>query len=641
MSMTIKRASTWASTWALHLAGAAIVLCAAACSSGAAPTPPTAPTPAAPTSQAASPAPAQLVRGDDLYKLHCASCHEPGLAGAPQRSALAMLTPARIHESLTTGVMRTQAAMLSGEERILVARFLSQVQPASDVSGRGWCEASKPGDAAPRGPVVVADWGMDLQNSRRVKPEATTLRASNAGSLALDWVFAFPESTRARVQPTVAGDALFTADQNGVIYALDLASGCIRWTHEAGIEIRSPLIIGADAEGRASHLYFGDFGGNVHALDLKSGRELWSVRADPHPQTTITGAMRLFEGRLYVPVSSLEVVSAIEKTYECCTFRGAVLALDAATGRTIWKTYTVDEAVQQGTNSAGARMMGPSGAPVWSSPTIDAKRRLVYVGTGENYSRPASDMSDSIIAMSLDDGTIKWVFQALGDDVWNAACPGGANCPVSTGPDYDFGAAPVLARTRAGRELVLAGQKSGWVYALDPDAGGREVWRRKVGRGGIMGGVHWGMMTDGDTLFVPISDLSVYPKDAHLPAQSGVHAVRVADGEPLWSTVLPDTCGKVAWRCHPGVSAAATLAGDVILGGSLDGKARAFSAADGRVLWTFDTNRTFDAVNGISGEGGSIDSSGPVVVGGRVFLTSGYDKFGQKPGNLLFAFSVR
>jgi polyvinyl alcohol dehydrogenase (cytochrome) len=211
---------------------------------------------------------------------------------------------------------------------------------------------------------------------------------------------------------------------------------------------------------------------------------------------------------------------------------------------------------------------------------------------------------------------------------------------VNTGPDYDFGAAPILVELADGRAIVLAGQKSGDVYGLDPDKGGAVVWKTKPGRGGIMGGVHWGMATDGKTLFVPISDLSVYPKDAHLPAQSGMHALDIATGKALWSTVLPNVCNGAKWRCSPGVSAAATFAPGVVFGGSLDGTLRAFSARGGEVLWTFDTNRQFEAVNGITGSGGSIDSSGPVVAGKFVYATSGYDKFGQKGGNLLLAFNV-
>ena len=580
---------------------------------------------------------ATSLRGEKVYLAACASCHDGGALQAPRREALAVLPAARIEAAMATGVMQTQAAGLSQEDRRAVAAFLSQAH-VTNVSGQGRCSARKTGTLSP---VRVADWGMGVNNARAVSARETTINAGNASQLRLDWVFAFPNGTRARVQPTLAGDTLFTADQTGVIYALDAATGCIRWQVQTAQEIRSALVIGTNASGAASTLYFGDFAGGVHALDIASRKLAWSARPESHPQATITGTLRLFEGRLYVPISSLEVVAAMNSKYACCTFRGAVAAIDAKTGGTIWKTYTIDEAASvRGANRDGAPMFGPSGAPVWSSPTIDPARSRLYIGTGENYSHPASDKSDSIVALDLATGKILWKYQALPQDVWNAACAAGANCPVNTGPDYDFGAPPILVTLKTGNSLLLAGQKSGHVHALDPDKGGALVWKAKPGRGGIMGGVHWGMATDGDILYVPISDLSVYPQDAHLPAQSGIHALDASTGAMLWSHVLPDTCGRTTWRCSPGVSAAATLAPGVVFGGSLDGMLRAFSTKDGSVLWSFDTNRSFNALNGVEAHGGGIDSSGPVVAGDRMYATSGYDKFGQKAGNLLLAFKV-
>jgi len=580
---------------------------------------------------------ATAAHGEQVYLAACATCHDGAVLQAPRREALAVLPAARIEAALTTGIMQAQAAGLSEADRWAVSAFLSHAQPPV-AEGEGRCSAGNVGALAP---VRVSDWGMSAANARAVPASGTLINAANAARLKLDWVFAFPNGTRARVQPTLAGDTLFTADQTGAIYALDAARGCVRWQAQTAQEIRSGLVIGTSASGAAATLYFGDFGGNVHAFDIASRKLLWSTKPDAHPQATITGTLRLFEGRLYVPVSSLEVVAAMDAKYACCTFRGAVAALDAATGETIWKTYTIDEqASLRGANREGTPSFGPSGAPIWSSPTIDTVRRRLYVGTGENYSHPASDKSDAILALDMATGKIVWSYQALAEDVWNAACAAGANCPVNTGPDYDFGAPPILATLKEGKSLLLAGQKSGYVYALDPDRQGALVWKAKPGRGGIMGGVHWGMASDGEVLYAPVSDLSVYPKDAHLPAQSGVHALDIATGAKIWSQVLPDTCGKTTWRCSPGVSAAATLAPGVVFGGSLDGMLRAFSAQDGSVLWSFDTNREFDAVNGVRAYGGSIDSSGPVVSGDRMYATSGYDKFGQKAGNLLLAFRI-
>lgn len=575
--------------------------------------------------------------GAAIYERACATCHDGGAIQAPRRESLAALSRERILAAMTTGIMSAQASSLSSEEKETLAAYLSAPQTQAGTPASR-CTAT-PADASARGKVF--DWGMRPENWRAVGKDQTSVSAKNASDLKLAWTFAFPGSTRARVQPTVAGDVLFTADQFGTVYALDAATGCIRWTVQSDKEIRSPLIVGTNAAGEPDALYFGDIAGQIHAIDLATRRIVWTVRPDAHPQATITGAIRLHKGRLYVPISSLEVVAAMDGAYACCTFRGAVAALDAKTGTTVWKTYTIaEEPKVQGTNRAGVNQLGPSGAPVWSTPTIDEKRGRLYIGTGENYSHPATTTSDAIMALDLASGQIVWKFQATENDIWNAACPSGPNCPVNTGPDYDFGAAPILVELSDGRALLLAGQKSGNVYGLDPDKSGAVVWKAKPGRGGIMGGVHWGMATDGKTLFVPISDLSVYPKDAHLPPQSGMHALDVASGKALWSTVLPDACNGVKWRCSPGLSAAATFVPGVVFGGSLDGTLRAFSARNGEVLWTFDTNQQFEAVNGITGSGGSIDSSGPVVAGKFVYATSGYDKFGQKGGNLLLAFNV-
>lgn len=558
---------------------------------------------------------------------------------APRRAALAILPASRIEAAMSNGVMRIQAAGLEDAERRAVASFLSDAMAQETRSTeKGLCPAGQPGSLSP---VRVADWGMGAANTRRVDADSTSINRGNASRLKLDWVFAFPNGTRARVQPTIAGDTLFTADQAGTIYALDIATGCVRWRAQTAQEIRSSLVIAANAAGAASMLYFGDLAGVVHGFEISSRKLVWSTKPEAHAQSTITGALRLIDGKLIVPISSLEVVAAMDAAYPCCTFRGAVVAMDAATGKVIWKTYTVDDAPSaRGVSAAGTPMFGPSGAPVWATPTIDAARGRIYVGTGENYSHPASDKSDSILALDLANGKIVWSFQALGQDVWNASCPGGANCPAGVGPDYDFGAPPLLVKLKSGRSLVLAGQKSGHVFALDPDNDGALVWKAKPGRGGIMGGVHWGMTSDGEALYVPVSDLSVYPKDAHLPAQSGLHALDIATGASVWSQILPDTCGQTTWRCSPGLSAAATHAPGVIFGGSLDGMLRAFSTEDGAIIWSFDTAQEFDAVNAVKAYGGSIDSSGPVIAGSQLFATSGYDKFGQKAGNLLLAFKV-
>jgi polyvinyl alcohol dehydrogenase (cytochrome) len=581
------------------------------------------------------------VIGRRLYEVNCAVCHDKGLAEAPLTDALRKLTIDHISRSLNDGVMLVQSGHLTLAQRNAIADYLGTVVVDDGISGKGveagYCAEGHEMDTKEQ-KVKIGDWGFGLTNERAI--EGSPISPSNVGSLELDWVFAFPNSARARSQPTVAGDIIFTGSHNGKIYALDLNCGCILWDFKVDAEVRSAISFDTDEDGNATRLYFADFAGNVYGFDIASRQILWKIRADSHPIATITGSLRLHEDTLYVPVSSLEVVSANNPEYECCTFRGSLLALDKMTGKERWRTYTTDEPILQGINSAGAIIYGPSGAPIWSSPTVDTKRGLLYVGTGENYTHPTTFTSDSIIALSLETGVIEWINQVTVDDAWNGGCGNEdpVNCPENHGPDYDFGAPPMLTTLASGKEIILAGQKSGMVYAMDPDNNGKLIWEHQVGRGGIMGGIHWGMATDGDLVYVPISDMFVYEQDAHKPAQSGLHALNVSSGELVWSTFPDNICGDAEWDCSPGISAAITLGNGVVFGGSLDGILRAFDASSGDILWEVETNRPFEAVNGIDAEGGSFDSDGPVIVGDRLLVTSGYDKWGQKFGNVLLSY---
>ncbi|RMG19991.1 MAG: dehydrogenase, partial [Bacteroidetes bacterium] len=552
-----------------------------------------------------------------LYETRCGICHGGGSPEAPGLDALKLLPRDRILQALKSGVMQNQAAMLSDEQHRQLADFISEASRVGETGSlsTGLCpegaEAGADLAAFPR----IDGWGMGLHNHRYY--EAVSIRADNVHRLKLSWVFAFPSASRARVQPTIAGNTLFTASQMGRVYALDRKTGCIRWTFQADAEIRSALVIGRDSSGRANRLYFGDFNATVYALDLRTRQLIWKRKIDEHPAATITGTLSLYEDRLYVPLSSTEIVSAADEHYACCSFRGAMVALNQADGSLLWKTHTIGETPrQQGTNSKGTPILAPSGAPIWTAVTIDAKRRCLYVGTGENYTRPTTLTSDAILAFSLDDGRILWAQQTIPRDAWNGACvtlTSRANCPEDNGPDADFGAPPILVQRPQG-DLLLAGQKSGHVYALDPDQQGKIVWTQLVGRGGMMGGVHWGMATDGTTLYVPINDRGLYSLNPHKPKSPGMHALRVADGSFLWSTIEKDRCPPLTLRgCGPGISAAITLVPGVVFGGTLDGIMKAYATNDGRELWAFDTKKDFEAVNGVRAFGGAIDSDGPVV----------------------------
>ena len=579
---------------------------------------------------------AQQIKGEVLYNTHCSVCHNGAMKEAPSFESLRFLSSQAIVKTLQSGVMKVQGSSLKPAQHRLLANYISKIGTAPSTSLKGTCAETK----SITQKTQISSWGMDLNNRRYADEKISSIRPENVAKLALKWAFAFPAATRARSQPTVAGQTLFTADQNGYVYALDLATGCVRWTFKADDEVRSAIVIDNDKNGNANRIFFADFKANVYAFDMITQRLLWKKRADTHQVATITGTPSLYQGKLYVPISSTEIVSAMNVNYACCTFRGSVLALDANDGHTLWKTYTTPEAQPQGNTKIGTPQLGPSGAPVWSSPTIDVKRNLLYIGTGENYSRPSTTTSDAILAMSLSDGSIKWTRQTVISDAWNGACtqPNSPNCPENTGPDFDFGAPPILISGK--KDILLAGQKSGMVYGLNPDDG-QIVWQQRVGRGGVMGGIHWGMASNGQTLYVPINDRYAWPADSAKKAQSGLHALDLTNGKILWSAIEQDRCGKdVKYVCGPGLSAAITLGTGLVFAGALDGLLKAYSSTDGQTLWQFDTNQEFTAVNGVKANGGAIDSSGPVVVGKQLFVNSGYAKFGEKAGNVLLCFEL-
>ncbi|MBA4747377.1 MAG: PQQ-binding-like beta-propeller repeat protein [Sphingopyxis sp.] len=577
---------------------------------------------------------ADVARADALYVQNCAACHDKEGSGAASRAALRTRTPGAIIDSLETGLMREQGKPLSVDERKLIAAYLGSGAQAS--AGKK-CD----NDLALAGRPLWNGWGNGVTNQRYQPASATSLTATNVGQLELKWAFGFPGAARARSQPVVTDEALFTGSQDGRVYALGLANGCTHWTFDAEAEVRVSPTLGLDKGGRPDRLYVGDFKANVYAIDARTGKQLWKRSVADHPAGTITGSPTVHGGRIFVPMSSTEIVSAMDENYACCSFRGGVAALDAATGTPLWRVHTTDVAEAAGTNRKGKPARGPSGAPVWSPPTVDAKRGLVYFGTGENYSSPANDKSDAIIAVEMETGKIRWVRQVLANDAWNGACiqPGvGANCPREDGPDLDFGAPPILAQTVQG-DVLLAGQKSGLVFGIDPESG-KILWQRRAGAGGFNGGIHWGMASDGPRLFVGIAD-TPGGKAPVGPRRPGVHAFASATGKPIWSVIEPQTCPERAFKCETAFSAPVTLAGAILLGGTHNGLIRAYAADTGRLLWSYDTIRDFITVNGVKARGGSIDSAGPVVAGGYLIVNSGYDKFNEIPGNVLLVFGPK
>ena len=578
--------------------------------------------------------------GQKLYRTHCAICHEmANTAPFMNHFVLKAMAPENILSALTTGSMRSQGANLSQAERAAVAEFLTGKRPgALQPAGPNTCSKQPPRDF--NGPRWNG-WGVDLDNSRFQPSAAAQITAEQIPKLKLKWAFGFPAASTAYAQPVVVGGRVFVGSAAGLVYALDAATGCTYWSFQADAGVRTAITIGPD-----NAAYFGDLQAQAYALDAVTGKLLWKKALDPHPVARITGSPKLYAGRLYVPVSSREEWAASGPAYRCCTFRGSIVALDRKTGKEIWRTYTVRKPARVvETTELGVQIWGPSGGAVWSSPAIDAKRGRLYVGTGDGYTKPSTSTTDAILALDLATGKVLWARQVTPQDDWNTSCfqPGNANCPKGAGPDYDFGSSPILRTLPDGRNVILASQKSGVIYALDPDKKGEIIWQTRLGKGGVLGGIQWGPAADNEAAYVAISDVgAVVEAEGIIPdpkVGGGLFAVQISTGKKLWSA-LPSQEGCHTPRCSPGQLAAVTAIPGVVFSGSLDGHFRAYSTEDGRVLWDYDTLREFSTVNQVPGKGGALDGAGAAVAGGMVFVNSGYGYNYEIPGNVLLAFAV-
>jgi polyvinyl alcohol dehydrogenase (cytochrome) len=478
-------------------------------------------------------------------------------------------------------------------------------------------------------------WSPTSANWRFQPREAAGMEASQLARMQLMWAFGFEGDTIAFAPPSVVDGRLYVGSARGTVHALDARSGQTQWTYRAGAGVRSAIVAVDGA------LLFGDQNGIFHALDAATGNLRWKRQIDDHPATRLTGSPVVHGDIVYVPASSAEEAWALARQYRCCTFRGSVTALRIRDGERVWKTYTVDAPAATGVTSAGTESFGPSGAGIWAAPTVDAKRGVLYVATGDNYSLPATQTSDAIIALDLASGRIVWTMQTTPNDVYNISCAvRGPNCPPDSGPDHDFGASVMLVTTAAGKDLLIAGQKSGVVHALDPDRAGEIMWQTRVGRGGTLGGIQWGMATDGRNVYAAISDVVLRGGNSiHPDRGGGLTALRVEDGSKVWFTP-GQPCVPARARCSPAQSGAVTAIAGAVLSGSMDGHLRAYSSDDGRVMWDFDTARSYETANGAKASGGSLDGPGPVVAAGMVYVNSGYPRFGGAPGNVLLAFGV-
>ena len=498
---------------------------------------------------------AQAPDGAELFADRCAMCHTPpGVDRAPTLDALRARSPEAIVNTLTTGSMQVEGADLTVSERAAVAAFVAGGGRDVLDGSLGACDGA-PALGNPLAAPYWTGWGAGPRNLRFQPAEHAGLTADQVSDLTLRWAVGFADTTRMWAQPTVAGGHLFIGSEDGTVYALDAASGCRHWRYAATAGVRTAISIGPRPDGNGPALFFGDIDANVYAIDAATGDELWKHEAESHPGARITGAPVLHDGRLYVTVSSVEESLASNPGYDCCTFRGTVLALDVANGNELWKTYVIPETpVSTGTASDGGQKFGPAGAAIWSAPTIDAGRGLIYVATGNAYTEPAAETSDAIMALDLASGDIRWSNQITPGDAFIMGCNGSnENCPEDGGPDHDFGSSPALVTMTNGRDLLVVGQKSGMTYGLDPDNEGGMVWQYRAGPGSALGGIEWGFAVDGDKAYFANSGM--------LTAEpGGLSAVRLRTGELVWyAESPPPLCADAAVTGggRPAVDAAA------------------------------------------------------------------------------------
>jgi polyvinyl alcohol dehydrogenase (cytochrome) len=591
--------------------------------------------------------------GAILFAQHCARCHDGGgsQSRAPSRDALQSMSFEHVLRTITSGSMAPMVQGRTDDERKAIASYATGRTPndtsaTNDTSNDTSTECVK----APLTFAARLDrpqwngWGANLNNSRFQPAEAARLPPDQVSRLELKWAFGFPNAPSAIAQPTIIGGVLFVGGVDYKVHALDAKSGCTIWTYATEAPVRTAISFGPLSGTDQFAVFFGDVRANAYALDAASGALIWKKKVEDHPAARITGAPTPYSGVLYVPVSSIEEATGSRATYECCTFRGSVVALDVASGGVIWKSYTIPEAPHPTTkNAIGTQLYGPSGASVWSAPTIDVQRAALYVATSNSYSNPAADTSDAVLAFDLKTGRMLWHNQATPSDSYVVACFGvdRTNCPQDHGPDHDFGQSPILVTLPDGQRELVIGQKSGVVHAFDPDHEGKALWETRIGKGGPLGGSEWGSAADQERVYVANSDVRFLrdgtrrldPKEG-----GGLFGLNLSDGK-VTMQVPPVPCGERE-RCSPALSAAVTVIPGVVFSGSVSGYLRAYATEDARLLWEFDTARDYTTVNGVAAHGGAMDGPGPVVVDGMVYVNSGYAQWSGIPGNVLLAFGL-
>jgi polyvinyl alcohol dehydrogenase (cytochrome) len=576
--------------------------------------------------------------GFGVVQQQCMKCHgKPDMPQAPGVAALRENSAEKILEFLTTKLDARHSDMkLSDDDKKHVAEALSGRMLGSATVGDiskmpNRCAANPPmGDIA-SGPSWNG-WGNGVSNNRYQPGDKAGITADQWPKLKLKWAFALPGGYTMNGQTAVVAGRVFVGSDAGWIYSLDAKTGCVYWSYMTKAAMRNAISV-APVKGRGTTkyaAYFGDLKSNAYALDAQTGKELWVTKVDDNYAGRITGAPAVYDGRVYVPLAKWESNSAKDLNYPCCTVRGSVTALDANTGKQIWKHFVIPEPPKPThKNSIGTQQYGPSGGSVWNTPAVDPLRGMIYFGTGEATNEPAPPTTDALLAVDIKTGKLAWHYQGYAGDAFIIGCGGTGkteNCPENLGPDADIGASVILKTLPGGKRMVLAGMKDGTLFAVDPDQKGKLLWKTNVlpNPALSMAGITWGGAADDRAAYFGLTG-------------GGVVAVQLTTGEKLWMNPIPPPPG----RGRPGNSAAVSAIPGVVFSAARTGIMYALNTADGKTMWEFDTAKPFETVNKIPAKGGTIGSAGPVVTGGMLFVGSGYGfGGGDRNGNVLLAFSA-
>ena len=588
--------------------------------------------------------------GAGVYQKACAACHDnPGTTRAATLASMRTLAPARLREVMGPGgIMAPMAAALNDREKTDLVTWLTAGQAAASAT---WSDAllcaPEKRAVSPAASVVNAGFGIDSDQTRSLSASEAGLSKAQLSNLEVAWAIAFPGQGSA-TGASVLSDGTVYATGGQKLLAIDAASGCVKWSYSASS--RNTPAIGDIAGRRVVAI---SVGRDIHVVDAASGALVWKASGQPVDGSggQIRGGVIFAKDKLIVPLSASGVASGMNPRAECCSGHGSVVALNAADGSHAWEYHTMPEPTYNGqVNALGVKKKGPSGAPIWSVPVYDAKRNHIIVTTGENTSHPATDTSDAIIALNADTGKVSWQFQAMAADVWNMSCDvatgqNGPNCPVlfgGDGRDYDFGAGAIVT-TAGGKDIVLAGQKSGHAWALDAITG-KVLWSHRIGEGTALGGVHWGITADAGKVYIPINDPIISP-DPKFVSKAGVYAFDIATGRPAWSYAAQPNCAGsratdvAGCTTKYGFSAAPLVIDGALVGATLGGEVIILDGANGREINRIDTIGARTTLNSsIAGKGGSIDAHGLSAGAGMLFVNSGYGSFGQTPGNVLIAY---